>query len=396
MLKNVLDEWKRNCFFISSNYTINPPIINRSESDRVYNVLLNYFTYEYFTAKSVLDPDGKSSWLHYLLVNSDKVATIAAIYEIANLIEYLKTLSPGIQKQFQTLFNDPRHFRDILFEIYIYRLLDFNKIPNKKKPKEGKKELDVICTLYNEEYLCECRKIYAPGIALVESIFFLFNYLYVKLPLYDLSNGLIGMIKINRPNDSTAKRMFMNKINNFFENIALHIEENIYSDVDDFGELSIQKFDSIKAIELELNGSAYHLVFIVKPKEQNESYSKVSFKGNYGIPEEKIISKLHSAIEEKRLQHSQSKYTRKIYFFDNENTPDSNFPLFSVDSMWKEDEIIAYVENCFENEIFCFINRDFRGVIPKIEIKVYGKNLDKNVKYILSNLKTNFAYRFIS
>jgi len=49
------------------------------------------------------------------------------------MIKYLKSLSKSIQNNLKSLFKDPSQMRDMFFEVFVYRLLDFNRVENKKR-----------------------------------------------------------------------------------------------------------------------------------------------------------------------------------------------------------------------------------------------------------------------
>lgn len=99
-----------------------------------------------------------------------------------------------------------------------------------------------------------------------------------------------------------------------------------------------------------------------------------------------------STITNKQEQHEGSKYKNKIYFIDSETIPDFSIPIFRMDSMIEEDKIQEFLNEFSENEIVCFIRREYLGDVPKITIRAFGKNINENVKQQLENLKTNFNY----
>jgi hypothetical protein len=105
-----------------------------------------------------------------------------------------------------------------------------------------------------------------------------------------------------------------------------------------------------------------------------------------------VTRKLLDALTDKQKQHADSKYNHKIYFIDSETIPDFSPPIFRMDSMFEEEEIKKFINSSSENEIFCFIMREYMDDIPKISIRAFGKNIDEKVKQRLERLKTNFDY----
>jgi len=397
MGNNLLQNWKDECYLLSSPLSISKQL-ERSDVDSIFQIFADYFGLNFFNivfTESSLD--SKSNWIHFLLVNPKRPACIAALFEIANLLHYLQTLPKSIQKKFKSLFSDPRQFRDLFFELYVFRLLDYNKIANTKKPMEGKKELDVVCTINEIEFLGECRKVYAPNINLLDIEKYFMEKLYLKLQKLNKGFGLIGTIKFHNPNSKNIKEVIEAKLNKFIKGFNEQTFHTIdYHDKDEQGELSVINYTEVDSIEIEKNFAQYHLVFKVIPPHNPvpnvPNHYRVELKSGFQIPQSKVTGKLFSALNEKSEQHANSKYQNKIYFIDSETIPDFEMPIFRMDSMFEEEKIKEFVNGFSENEIFCFIRREYMEDIPKISIKAIGKNIDEKIKHRLESLKTNFDY----
>lgn len=400
MMHNLLENWKKECYLLSSNLSLNKQL-ERKDVDSIYQIFLDYFGLDYFKIEtSEPTPYTKSNWLHSLLVNHKRPACIAALYETANMILYLQTLSKSIQKKFKSLYTDTRQFRDLFFELYVFRFLDYNKIPNTKKPKEGNQELDIVCTINEKEFLCECMKLYTPGFNLLEAENYFMERLYFKLGSTNKVFGLIGTIKFTNPNDIKVKEIFESKLTKFFEGF---IEQNFntinYHDIDENGELTVINYSDANNIEIEKNLSHYHLVFKIIPPFNlipgTPTHCCIELQAGFSFPQTKVTNKLFDTIKGKYAQHANSKYINKIYFVDSETIPDFQLPIFRMDSMFEEEKIKEYINLLPENEIVCFIRREYMDDIPKVSIKAFGKNIDEKVKQRLESLKTNFDYRII-
>ena len=396
-MQNLLENWKKECYLLSSNLSLNKQS-ERTDVDSIYKIFFDYFGLDYFkieTSEPTLNT--KSNWLHSLLVCHKRPACIAALYETANIILYLQTLSKSIQKKFKSLDTDPRQFRDLFFELYVFRLLDYNKIPNTKKPKEGNQELDIVCAINEKEFLCECMKLYTPGFELLEAENYFMEILYLKLGSINKVFGLIGTIKFTNPNDIKVKEIFETKLTKFFRGFN---EQNFhtidYHDFDENGELSVINYSDVHNIEIDKNFSQYHLVFKIIPPFNlipgAPTHCRIELQAGFSIPQTKVTKKLFDTINGKYVQHANSKYINKIYFIDSETIPDFQLPIFRMDSMFEEEIIKEYINLLPENEIVCFIRREYMDDIPKVSIKAFGKNIDEKVKQRLENLKTNFDY----
>lgn len=398
-MNNLLENWKKECYYHSSSLTIKKKLdLDRAHIDSVFQIFADYFGLNFFDQSDPeIEIESESLWINYLLVNPTNPSCIAALFETANILVYLQSLSKSIQKKFKTLFADPRQFRDLFFELYVFRLLDYNKISNQKKAVEGGKELDILCNINGTEFLCECRKIYAPDVNLLEIQKYFMEKLYLSLTKLNKLFGLIGTIKFTNFNDIHAKKKFDQRLTKFiteFNEQKFHTID--YHDKDENGEFSVINYTAVNNIEIDNNFSQFHMVFKIIPPFNITpgipNHYNIDLKCNFSIPQYKVTRKLLSTITDKQKQHAGSKYIHKIYFIDSETIPDFSIPIFRMDSMFEEEKIQKFLNEFSENEIVCFIRREYMDDLPKVSIKAFGKNINTNVKQQLENLKTNFDY----
>ncbi|HMG16244.1 MAG TPA: hypothetical protein VK590_12390 [Saprospiraceae bacterium] len=396
-MKNLLNDWKDNILYLSSILNPGKFIIEYKYIDYIYRTLTGYFGIHYFEIETPSIQIGKKYiWIYSLLTNLDKLACFFALYELAYLIDFQETLPKSTQKKLKTLFSNPRQFRNYFFEIYIFSLLKHNNITYIPKPYEGDKELDLTCIIEGNEMLCECRKLYVQDINLIE----IQMYFMIKLPelLENLKRRIEfkGKIYFGNFNSNNLKEDVQNKLEHYVSIVNAHkygIEE--FHTKDENCSISIiPNFDN-DALTLETNDLNCHLNFTVLANQNLEKPGRDSYgvdlKVNFQIHKYKIYQKLFSAINEKREQHKNSKYLKKIYFIDSEVLPDFEFAIFHLDSMLDDKLINSYIETLTEHEIVCVIWRDYTGEIPVVEIRAYGKNIDPLIKSRLENMDTNFA-----
>lgn len=398
--KNLLDAWKKECFYLSSEFSLHKQF-ERSVVDSVYKTFSDYFGINYFNIEGgEQNISAKENWIFYLLASSNRRACMAALFEITNTLLYLQTLSRSIQKKFKSVFNDPQQFRDLFFELYIFRLMEFNKISHLKKPKENGQELDVVCTINNQDYLGECLKVYAPNLVLLHNEKYFMTLLTLKLSSLSKGFGMIGMVKFSNPNSENVKKVFTSKLEKFVKGFNAQKFINIgYYDKDDDGEFSVIDYSVANNLEAEMDFSNYHVMFkYIPPFSVTQgifNHYRIELKGGLVIPQYKIIQKLFSTLKVKSEQHKNSAHANKIYFIDSEAIPDFNPAIFMDGSVFPEEEIQDFINEFSDKEIFCFILRNYTSHIPKVTIKVLGKNIDDKIKHRLENLKTNFDFTII-
>jgi hypothetical protein len=396
-VNNILEHWKIECYLISSPLSLHKKF-ERHHIDFIYKTLSDYFGIDYFNVDSEnRNPNNSLNWIVWLLGNWKKRASIIALFEIANTLKYLEGLPKSTQKKFKSVIPDMRQFRDLFFELYIFRLLDYNKIPNEKKPKEGEKELDVVCTINNTEFLGECKKLYAPGVDFMDLLQYVMISIVINLKKLNRGQGLIGLIKFGQNNDQAMKTVFENKLSKFAQWFnETRFQKLDYKDICADGELIIYEHSEANIVETESIRSSFDITFKIIPPSTpvygipNTYHSDIQ--ANFELAQNKINRKLFDTFTVKSEQHLNSKYQNKIYFIDSEAGADFNFPIFKFDGMFEADKIQCEIENYSENEVFCFIRRDYTNDIPKVTIKVLGKNIDKDIKKSLEGLKTNIDF----
>lgn len=396
---NVLETWKKECYFLSSELNIYNRKLNRVDVDFVYNTLSEYFGIEKFFINPLdYNPKTKFLWIFSLLSNYKSVASIISLFEVCKTIEYIKTYSAPVKKKFKSLFNDPRQFRDIFFEIYIARLLENNGISISKKGYEDKKELDLTCKINNISILCECKKIYNSIYDEIDYKRYILERMPVAVSKLNKGVGFIGTFRIIENEIKNRKEIFENKIKNFVERFNSNdFDEINYEDCDSISQFIVNTYTNDLNAEINKKEKEFDFVFKQIPPlniiPNVPNMYQMEIKTHFSIPENKSLEKLKSAIQCKINQHKDSNFSSKIFFFDNEIVHGADMPLLTTGKIFNENKMSEIVESLTEDIILCFIVRDYSGDIPKINIKVYGKNIDSSIKKTLENLKTDFDYK---
>lgn len=396
---NLLENWKKECYVISSEFNIQKIELRRKDVDGIYTVLKNYFGLEYFDREPLsIDNLSNKNSLHSLLVNFKNPASFPALFEFANLILYLNKSPKPIQFLLKSTINDHRLFRDLLFEVYIHRLLECNNIPVERTVKENKQLLDGTCTINGVNYLIECKKEKLPNLLFLKTLMRISEVLYVELKNRKKGFGLIGTIKIRNKTSSNNIKNFTEKIHHFFQRAEAENFRTIdYHQVDDDGEVHFIDFNNENLLKVEPETEKYDLFFkivppvTIIPNELNRYSVQVNF--NFSVKEEYISDKLVKTVKRKINQHKNSSYTNKIYFIDNESLIDIETLMPIPLTLINKDTLQNIFKTLRANEVVCFIIRDYRQIQPSIVIKVFGNNVDPTLKSKLETLKSQFDYK---
>ena len=313
---------------------------------------------------------------------------------IVILIHYAETLSPDIQVTLQNLKKNPDNLRSFFFELFTFWLLDINSINNTKKIFEGQQEKEGKCTIMGEEYLFECRKLYSPNLLEFDIKRSVLTDIVLQFKNLRYGCGMIMYAKFSYPLSKTVKAIFKSKVQKFISRFnqlnLVSVPKLDYHDKSDYGTFSVINYTKEKAFEIENSKEEYDVFVknvpppIVIPNVPAK-YS-ASCKINFVVTRSKVTSKLIDAIKEKKRQHRDSTFKKKILFFDSESLPEFRMGMFTMQHMLEEDKIQNEVERSSTDYILCIIMRNYRTVNPEIQIKVFCKPEDQQIKGVLESL----------
>lgn len=332
---NLLNSWQKNTYLISSPLSIIQKV-SRNKVSFIYDTLLSFFGEKYFEIKPYSDkPIEKISWLFSLLSNNNHIGCIGALYELVKLIQYSKTLDESIQKELHDLKKNPQNLRAFFFELFIYNLLDKNRIPNKKKTLVGRQVIEGSFIISNNEYLFECRKVFMPKIQELDIMRRLMTDFWQYGKTMKKGMGMICTINLKRPLSGRHRSHFETRIKQYFEdfNKLTHLSKNKidYFVEDEFGDFKAIDYDEATLIEVE-ELKKYDILFYIIPPiipipEQPNRYG-VKIICNFSVYQSKIYKKLENVLKEKKEQHKNSPFKNKILFIDSETLPEFHMGLF--------------------------------------------------------------------
>ena len=265
-MKNLLNEWYKEVKLISSPLVIKP-LFKQEKADYIYNTLLSFLNEEYFQINEYEDkPIEKISWLFSLLTNSKHLGCINALYEVAELMTYSKTLIPTIQQELQDLKKNPQNLRTFFFELYTYKLLDDCGISNNKKIVVGNQVIAGTCNILNTEFLFECRKIFMPNIQDLDVLRRLMKDFVSSIQ--NKIKGGIGMIctiTLKRPITGKHRSSFHQKIDTYFSKLNSLRRYNIiidYTIEDEMGTFKAINYNQADLIEIPQSYEALSKCFV--------------------------------------------------------------------------------------------------------------------------------------
>ncbi len=388
-MENLLENWRQKVLLNASSINIYRPFVcNATDVEKAYQILQDFFTLEYFNHTS------DANWINSMLSAPFSMSAVSSIYELASNLEYIKSNGGTLLKKFLSLRNDPRQFRDMLFEVYLFRVFERAKVPINKKPKIGK-ELDFTCLIHGQEYLCEAKREYAP----------LNNTLLLKIRLFELLVSKLNQLKKAIPfslrlavkQSAAIGEIVTKKLDVFIANFNTQNFSTIdYSDLSedvqlDIYSLSHSRIDSNKCLPWDCELAVKLRWQYIPQKRIYEGLVEVDIE--HTIEQCRIDGKLMSSLNRKQAQHAGADIPNKIYFFESEMAMDFNLPVFvSENSIGKTllDQIIASLE---PNEIVCLILKDVTGPIPRRSIKILGKNIPYDVGFVLRKLPLHLDYK---
>lgn len=391
---NLLNQWKKDFDWYSS--ILNPDkFCDRKDVEGLVKTLLEYFGEEYFEVTINQNRSlEKTNWVFNLLAQKD-LSSLIALFEIGNLLEYLKSLDVNIQKKLRSAVNSFNEFQNLLFEIYTYRLLDFNKIENQKKIWKGNQELEGTCTIGDKDFIFECCKSYTVDFERFDVINNISTQIFLEMQKMKVAVGLIGYVVI-KGNIKEAQKKILKIIKQYFGqfNGKQDYIRSMYEDDDCLFETLI--YDEEKYFELTNQEDRPEITFKIIPPitivQGVANHFRTEITPTFSITQEKITDKLLKIIRKKRHQHNPSKDCNRIIFIANEMAKNFRFPLMSFENMLEEEKIQKVIDKKETNDIICVILRNYLGEVPSVKVKVFCKDEFKEVKSKLENMKTRFGY----
>jgi hypothetical protein len=390
---NLLESWHKETLVLSSPFNIGKKL-SRQKVSFIYDTLVSFFGLKYFDVKGNVDkPLKKISWLHSLLANNTHIGCVSALYEVALLIEYSKTLENSIQKELRDLKRNPENLRTFFFELYIFNFLDKKNIPNRKKIKLNDQELEGTCILFGNEYLFECRKIFMPKLNEFDVMRRLMTEFWFESKKINKGYGMICTVSLKRPIKGEHYSVFEKKIKKYFADFN-EFKETIakieYIIEDEFGSFKVIDYDEASLIEIKA-AKKYDVLFYVVPplnpiRNVPNKYD-IKITCNFFIFQNALYKKTESVLKEKKDQHKNSVFKNKIFFIDSESFPELQMGLFQNENMFDYNKVKSIYDKLNITNIVCIIRRHYMQETPNVFVDIfYPESLKETALFLKQNL----------
>lgn len=157
---NVLEKWKKQFYWLSSEFTIGDPI-DRKVVDFIYTTLNQFWDTTFFELK-ILEEISNNTF-HFIISQLTKAedGTFYSLYETCLLIDYAKSHKTETYKRLESVKFKSNACKDILFEIYIDYVLSMNQIPYDTEIQRNNQVLEGYCYIKQQKILVECKKRYS-------------------------------------------------------------------------------------------------------------------------------------------------------------------------------------------------------------------------------------------
>jgi len=368
-MKNLVEEWKKQINWLSSDF--NPSRryrIKKSVFINVEKVLFDFWGKEYFEInESQKYPDiynDVQNWLHLLLSNFD-FNTMRQLFELVNVIEFYHRTNPEILNSLisKSKLKNLQRFKDEYFELYTFAVLDMNEVKNRKKVYEGEGELEGDCILQNTLCLFECKRLQNPLNKTRDTL------LYFITEAGRLSKKhrypLLMTISLEK-DDKNIKSIFSKLLNDYM------IKSNNCKTLDDYETFNLttekgtrlvfdyytpEKYELLKH---EANSDLRLLFKVVQSISSKEIHFHCQPEININYSDKKMSDYVLKQINKKRKDRANSKYSHRIYFFENELCG-LDLPLTTSPNgltMGMKNKISEYLNRKNTNDVVVIISKD--------------------------------------
>lgn len=396
---NLLDEWYKEGITLSSIFSPQR-LYAREKVEFIYNTLLYFFGARFFTADKYYDKSiARTSWIISLITNTKSTECYTALYEVCCLIEYSKGLTEDVQKELQDLKRkNPENLRTFFFELFIYSMLDTNKIENSKKVISGNQILEGTCVVLNTVFLFECRKVFLPNLRSLDLFRRVMTSIQTLQTTYPSTSGLILTIKFVAPISNNHYNDIVQKLKQFYRGLAEFrgTPDIQYTQIDGLAELIATNYDQATLIELKSKKNYDILNYTIPPEDiisgipiriQNRCVA------NFSLYRSKIYEKLESILKEKKKQHKKSEFNNKILFVDNEMLPEFQMNLFPNESIYDFDEVKKVYYKVGFKDILVIIRRTYdQKKASSLADIIYPKHLKMHAEEIARMIRENKKY----
>ena len=201
--KNILTGWMKEAIWLSSQ--INPnKTIRRGTVHLIYDSLVRYFGIDYFDPNFDIS-NRNDNWIYYLLGRRDS-SGIQALADLSKQLEYLLTLERSIQDKLKSVIRQPGKFRELMFEIYVFSVLDVSGVVNNKKVDIGGVEVEGEMVIDAQYCIFECNRPYSTKQKEIAKLKSLSGYLFEYFQNFNIGLDIHGRFEVlNLGKDVTGK-----------------------------------------------------------------------------------------------------------------------------------------------------------------------------------------------
>ena len=371
---DLLDKWKIDATEFAMSHLDRPVLLEKIGF--IYDRLRSNMGPNFFVVHPMIErPLEKVSWILFLLSNKNYRGAMGALLDISEIIDYVKGLGEDIQKEFRDQRRSALGLRSFFAELYIYRFLDRNGIPNKKKIMDRGHPIEGTCMLDGIEFLFECRKLYAPNLREMDIKFRLLRDLGMVPGSLKHGHPMICTVKFNGQLKPLYRNNFADKIRAYFRRFnALESMPDIrYDHADECGVFSARNY-SAELLEEIKEKRDYELLFYLEEPVKLEDQDLTIFNGkiltNFNYTRTTLYKRLEKALAEKKQQHEDSAYPNKIIFLDSESMTEFYLGLFADPRSYDLDEVLRVYNNLHMTDIVCIVRRHFYNDNPLVFVDI--------------------------
>lgn len=393
--KNLLTEWYREAMAMSSPMAITRQY-DRKKVEFIYQTLCDFFGLSFFGVNGGSDKAiDKISWLFGLVSTNKSIPCYHALYDVCLLIEYSKTLDESIQKEMKQLKKNPENLRAFFFELFIYRLFDFNGVANDKKVVSGNQVLEGTCELDGETFLFECRKAFLPKIHELDIMRRILTDIWLLGQEFPLGVGMICTIKLTRPIAGIHLSDMREKLRGYFKKLS-EIKSRVtikYTHGGEYGVFSAIDYDEASLIEIQ-SKKDYDILYYVNPPKLPvpgvADLYRARISCNFFVSHSQLYKKLETMLKEKKRQHRNSVFQNKIIFLDSESLPEFHMNIFQNDSMFDLDMIRQAYNKVGLKDILCIVRRSYNNEGPFVQADVIAPDHLQDAAKMLQSMLLGF------
>lgn len=389
---DLLDEWYKNLFSLSSVLSIRR-IHDRTRIDRIRTVLSDTFKPTFFEHQ--FGQDGEVWDLHIvkrLLIGWNSPPCVSALYEVCDLLEFVKQYSPKLDATLKEQVGNPNNYWSTLSEAFVARAILRSGINFTADHVVNGTPLDGYMSFNNEPFNVECKKPFAPR----QEEFDVMRRVLDTLVVDSLKRSFVGgytiEVRIGRPFNGAALTSLKTLLKGAyldFRDQGLQFNQTHVSQSENVRLRIIPYTVLLEGFETD-ESFMYVQMDIGKVEAIGDQvYANMNLRTSITYSQQEVMDKLIKTIKSAVKQKVKHGSDRSVIFIDSQELPDFQFGLLYQNEMLKDQDVKTAIHKARKDNIVIIAKRTYTDKGAVVQYHPFYSAKDQN---LINQLRRGFGH----